>query len=63
MSKHPLQGKSVIEPLTRIDGPRSTPQEMADWCNNLSKHLNINRDRPNDPYYLPPAIAEDFPRK
>jgi len=57
---HPMQGNSKIMPITKIGEGIHTSEQLAEWCNNLSVHVGINRTDPKGQYYLPPAKAEDF---
>lgn len=43
-----------------IGGKKTTPQALADWCNNLADRLGINRINPKGPYYVPPALPSHF---
>lgn len=55
-----------LQPVERYRGlsaksdKPNTAQDMADWCNETSEQMGINRTDANAPFYLPPAIAADF---
>ena len=48
-----------IPPMTQSGKP-STAEDLALWCNNLAKHVGLNREKQEGLYYFPPATKEDF---